>query len=198
MNRPARLFAASVFALAVSCQAPAPPPEPEVAPAPAPSPEGKAPGVPIGMVRITASKLNVRSGPSASDPVVASVRRGERLALLERAKKGWMKVALASGETGWVSSQYAKEVRNCSPDRDFRVIDAPPLSFDDGGAHGVVTVEATVGADGKVVSTRVLGNETGDPSLAAAAEREVRQARFEPPVRNCVSKRFIYTYRRTF
>jgi TonB family protein len=97
-----------------------------------------------------------------------------------------------------VSSQYAKEVRNCVPDRDFRIVDAPPLSFSDSGAHGRVTVEATVGADGKVASTKVIRNETGDPALAVAAERELRKARFEPPVRNCVAKRFIYTYVRAF
>ena len=77
-------------------------------------------------------------------------------------------------------------------------VDAPPLAFDESGSHGVVIVEATVGTDGKVVSTKVVRNETADPARAAAAEKEIRLARFEAPVRNCSPKRFIYTYRRTF
>ncbi|HEU5162644.1 MAG TPA: TonB family protein, partial [Thermoanaerobaculia bacterium] len=181
-----------------ACQTPAPAPEPDVVPEPAPAAAPQERPTPIGTVRITASKLNVRSGPSSSGSVIASVPKGTRLPLLERGPKGWVRVALPSGETGWVSQQYAKEVRNCVADRDFRIVDAPPLSFSDSGAHGRVTVEATVGADGKVASTKVLRNDTGDPALAAIAESELRKARFEPPVRNCAAKRFIYTYERTF
>jgi TonB family protein len=197
MNRSACLFIMCLLLLA-ACQSSAPPPEP----APLSPPEAVSPaGVelsPIGTVRVTASRLNVRSGPSASDDVIGAASRGERLALLERGTKGWVRVALASGQTGWVSAQYAKEVRNCPADREFRIIEPPALSFHENGAHGRVTVEATVGADGTVASTRLIRNETGDPALAASAEREIRSARFEPPVRNCLPKRFIYTYDRTF
>ena len=51
---------------------------------------------------------------------------------------------------------------------------------------------------GNVVSTRVVSNTTGDEALAAMAERELREAKFAPPVRNCVPKAFIYTYKRSF
>jgi uncharacterized protein YgiM (DUF1202 family) len=129
---------------------------------------------------------------------VTSVKKGERLGLVDRGTRGWFRVLLASGETGWIASQYAREVKTCPPDRDFRIVEAPPLTFDESGAHGEVVVEATVGADGKVVSTKVVRNETADPAHAAAAEREIRLARFDAPVRNCTAKRFIYTYRRTF
>jgi TonB family protein len=193
MSRPACIL----LILLAACQTSAPLPESEsAAPATiAPSEEDLAP---IGTVRVTASKLNVRSGPSATDAIVGAAARGERLTLLERGKQGWVRIALPSGQTGWVSAQYAREVRNCPADRDFRIVEAPALSFSDSGAHGRVTVEATVGADGKVASTKVLRNETGDPALSAAAERELRDARFEPPIRACVPKRFIYTYERTF
>ena len=191
--------AASLLLVALAaCQAPAPAPEPQALPQPAAVAQAEEPHSPIGTVRITASKLNVRSDPSATASVVASVPKGSRLPLLERGPKGWVKVALASGETGWVAQQYAKEIRGCVPDRDFRIVEAPPLSFSENGPRGKVTVEATVGADGKVASTKVLRNDTGDPALAALAEKELRQARFEAPIRNCSAKRFIYTYERAF
>lgn len=198
MNGRARLFALLPLAAALACQAPAPPPVPEPAPVAAAEPAAERPPTPIGTVRVTASKLNVRSEPSANAPIVTSVRKGERLGLVDRGTRGWFRVLLASGETGWIASQYAREVKTCPPDRDFRIVDAPPLAFDENGAHGEVVVEATVGADGKVVATKVVRNETADPARAAAAEREIRLARFEAPVRNCAAKRFIYTYRRTF
>lgn len=197
MNRRAR-FLALLPLLALACQAPAPPPEPEAVPEAVVAAEPEALPAPIGTVRVTASKLNVRSEPSAASAIVASVKRGERLALLDRGTKGWYRVAVAGGSAGWIASQYAREVKSCPPDREFRIVDAPPLTFADSGAHGAVIIEATVGADGKVVATKVIRNDTGDSSLSAAAEREIRLARFEAPIRNCVAKRFIYTYRRTF
>ncbi len=196
MNRRARFASLLPFLAVLACQAPSPPPAPEATPVEAAT--AAAAPAPIGTVRVTASKLNVRSEPSPQGAIVASVRRGERLGLIDRQTKGWFRVALAGGETGWISAQYAREVRTCAPDREFRIVEAPPLSFSDSGAHGTVVVETTVGTDGKVVATNVVRNETGDPALAFAAEREIRLARFEPPVRNCVAKRFIYTYRRTF
>ncbi len=198
MNGRARLVALLPLAAALACQAPAPPPAPEPAPAGAVAPAAPEPPVAIGTVRVTASKLNVRSQPSADATVVASAKKGERLGLVDRGTAGWYRVVLPSGESGWVAARYAREVKTCPPDRDFRIVEAPPLAFDESGAHGVVVLEATVGADGRVVATKVVRNETADPARAASAEREIRRARFEAPVRNCAAKRFIYTYRRTF
>jgi len=65
-------------------------------------------------------------------------------------------------------------------------------------AHGVVTVDANVDTRGIVTSTRLISNTTGDPALAALAEKEIRNARFVAPVRNCVAKAFIFTYKRSF
>lgn len=72
------------------------------------------------------------------------------------------------------------------------------LSFSDSGAHGAVVVEATVNAKGVVTSTRVISNATGDESLAFLAQKEIRAAKFSPPIRGCVPRAFIFTYRRTF
>lgn len=38
-----------------------------------------------------------------------------------------------------------------------------------------------------------------DPcGLATMAESEMRETRFAPPVRNCVAKAFVFTYKRAF
>src|SRR5204862_8217460 len=136
--------------------------------------------------------------------VVAHARRGEKLALLEDAGN-WLRVRLADGITGWVSSQHvvregaaARPRRGCAPDSDYSFVKAPKPAFSDSSSHGMVIVEANVDVKGNVTSTRVVSNSTGDQSLAALAERELREVKFAPPVRNCVAKAFVYTYTRTF
>ena len=62
----------------------------------------------------------------------------------------------------------------------------------------MVVIEASVDARGIVTSSRVVSNETNDDSLAAIAEREVRNARLAPPIRNCAPKAFFFTYKRPF
>ena len=170
----------------------------------APTPRAETgPAAPIGTVRVTAATLNVRRDASPSSDVVAQVRKGERLALLSDSDE-WMRVRLGNGDTGWVSSQYVirEGVRSrrpgCPTDSDYRMVSTPTPSFSEGGAHGLVTVEANVDASGRVTATRVVSNSTGDDALASTAEREIRAVKFVAPIRNCVAKPFIFTYKRAF
>lgn len=194
-----------VLLLLASCSsnAPAPAPAPErvpVAPAQA-TPEERA----IGTVRVNVSTLNVRREASVSAEVVGHVRRGERLTLVADAGE-WLRVKLNDGTTGWVSSQHvvrdgaAASLRHagCPPDSDYSFVNAPRPSFSEGGAHGMVVIEASVDARGIVTTTRVVSNETHDDALAELAGREIRGARFAPPIRNCVPKAFFFTYKRAF
>lgn len=205
------IFAVLVLAF-FRCAAPAPPP----APAPEPEPVRVEPAAPapleekvIGTVRVTASALNVRREASTEAEVLAQVKKGISLDVL-REDASWVKVRLASGETGWVAARFVssrpgsstarKTPRKggCPPDSDYAFEEAPMLSFSDSGAHGLVVVEANVNAQGKVTSTKVVSNATGDESLAFLAQREIRAAKFSPPIRGCVPRAFIFTYRRTF
>ena len=160
-------------------------------------------------MRVTTATLNVRKEPTTSGEVMAQVKRNDRLALL--ATRGeWSNVRMADGTTGWVSSKLVANDASlnsaaphrhggCPADSDFRFTQAPVPSFNDNQtAHGIVTVDANVDTRGVVTSTRIVSNTTGDPSLGTLAEREIRNAKFAPPVRNCAPKAFIFTYKRSF
>jgi hypothetical protein len=202
-----RVFLSLTLIVVCRCAAPPPPesvPEP-VAPPAAVVEEGEKV---IGTVRVTATALNVRAEASTEASVVTQVKKGQALDVL-REDDAWVKVRLASGETGWVASRFvssgsapagtAKAKRSgCPADSDYAFTETPTLAFSDSGAHGMVVVEAAVNAKGIVTATKVLSNGTGDDALAFLAEREIKGAKFSPPIRNCVPRSFIFTYRRTF
>jgi TonB family protein len=179
-----------------ACSTP-PPPAPETAPPAAP---GQEPA--IGTVKVTANTLNVRREASASSDVIGQVRRGERLALLSSSDQ-WDRIRLGTGEIGFVSVDHViregmRSRRGCPADADYQFTKTPTPAFSDSSAHGVVTVEANVDQGGNVTSTKLIANTTGDEALGVLAEREIRNARFSPPIRNCVPKAFIFTYKRSF
>lgn len=192
-----------------SCAAP-PPPAPVAAPEmPVPPPAAPAEEVVSGTVRVTASALNVRRDPAADAEVIAQVRKGTALGLL-KSDESWMKVRLADGSTGWVAERFvAREGANqkkrvsakrggCPADSDFAFLETPTPAFAEGGAHGLVIVEATVNTKGTVTSTKVVSNATGDEALAFLAAREIQSAKFSPPIRDCGPRAFVYTYRKMF
>lgn len=189
-----RLVLSALLLLAIAACQTAPPPPPVVEPPPA---EALARDEPIGTVRVTAATLNVRDEASTTSAILASVKKGEKLVLL-RGDGSWYKVRLSTGVDGWVSSKHVRRERSCPADSEFRFVEPPTVSFSDSAAHGVVSVEVDVDARGKILKTKVTGNTTGDEALAFLTEREIRTAKFAPPVRNCKPMRFIYVYRKTF
>jgi TonB family protein len=217
MRRMRRLLPIALLAaLLSSCGSSAPAPAPQAEPEPVATPPSEAPGgeAVIGSVTITATTANVRHDPSTNAAVLTQVTKGERLPLLGAGDE-WMKVRLASGESGWVSkSLVAREGERasraqahprpatwrggCPPDSDYRFTRTPTPTFSDSGKHGLVVVEASVNANGEVTSTRLVSNETGDEALGILAQREMKSARFSPPIRNCLPKAFIFTYKRSF
>jgi TonB family protein len=159
----------------------------------------------VGTVYVTGSSVNVRREGSTAADILAQVKRGDRLALLASGGD-WMQVRLADGTTGYVARSLVSSAPpstrprrgNCPPDSDFRFTTTPTPSFSQDGPHGLVVVEATVDTRGNVTTTRIVSNDTGEPALGALAEREIRNAKFAPPIRDCAPKAFIYTYKRTF
>jgi TonB family protein len=185
-----RLAIVVLFGLA-ACQSSVPP---GVAPVPSAQ----------DVVFVTASTLNVRREPSASADVIGQVRRGDRLTVI--ASNGdWTNVRLTSERTGWVSSAHvnatapdARSRRGCPPDSEFRFARTPTPDLRPTDKHGLVVVDATVDLLGNVTASRVVSNSTSDPALAQQAEREIRSAKFIPPVRDCAPRTFIFSYKRTF
>jgi len=188
-----------------SCAAPAPPP----ATAPAPPPPAAPQEAVTGTVYVTASALNVRSEPSMEAEVVASAKQGTALGVV-RSDESWTRVRLGDGTFGWVASRYVADERvaasrreqtkrgGCPPDSDYAFLEAPTPGFSEFGAHGLVVVEATVNARGIVTGTKLISNGTGDPALAAIAEREIKNSKFSSPIQDCQPRAFFFTYRRTF
>ena len=164
----------------------------------------------IGMVAVKASALNVRTEPSTDAEILQQAKRGEALSVLVD-DDGWLKVRLKNGVTGWVSGAHvtrAEDVGNsrpttkrksgCPDDSDFAFTKTPTLAFSEIRKPGLIVVDAYVNTKGVVTSTKVISNTTGDESLAFLAEREIKSAEFTPPIRNCVPRAFIYSYKRTF
>lgn len=56
---------------------------------------------------VTASKLNVRSGPSTDYSVIHVLWQGNKVKVIGQ-MGGWYKIRLSDGRTGWVSSSYLK------------------------------------------------------------------------------------------
>lgn len=130
------------------------------------------------------------------------------------ADESWTKVRLDDGTVGWVASRFvsrdgqpktnvrsksaARGRTGCPPDSDYAFVETPVLRGADPAPHGLVVVEATVNTKGIVTGTKVISNTTGDDALAFLTEKEIKSAKFSPPIRNCVARSFIFTYRRTW
>lgn len=85
----------------------------------------------LGRVTLESGRLNVRSGPSATYPVIAKALPGEAYFLLGRSADAvWLQIELLepSGEFGWVAAEYI--TADASPDSlpvASDVSDAPPV-----------------------------------------------------------------------
>jgi uncharacterized protein YgiM (DUF1202 family) len=66
-----------------------------------------------GEVIVDAPVLNVRSGPSLSNPKIYQVDEGYILEIHGRSN-GWLYVQLPNGEYGWVKSVFTKPVEPAS------------------------------------------------------------------------------------
>ena len=64
----------------------------------------------IGRAVITASSLNVRSGPGINHPAQYSISSGEMVDVLDRAN-GWLNIRDANRREGWISAQFAVEMQ---------------------------------------------------------------------------------------
>lgn len=66
---------------------------------------GTGGGSNTGVATVTASSLNIRSGPSLSNPVIGSLLEGTRVEVL-RTAGGWSEIADSAAGEAWVSSAF--------------------------------------------------------------------------------------------
>jgi len=71
---------------------------------------GSAGTTALGQVVITASSLNVRSGPGGGNPVQFTLASGAVVDVLAR-ESGWLSIRDPDGREGWVSADYTLEVQ---------------------------------------------------------------------------------------
>lgn len=60
---------------------------------------------------VTASSLNVRSGPGTSYSVVTNIKKNEKVEILQTSN-GWYKIKTTSGREGWASTSYISSNSN--------------------------------------------------------------------------------------
>ena len=74
------------------------------------STSSSAPSSSSYMVTVTASSLNIRSGPSTSYPVVGSIAKGGAYTIVEE-RSGWgLLKAYSQKKNGWISLKYTKRI----------------------------------------------------------------------------------------
>jgi SH3-like domain-containing protein len=80
-------------------------------------PQTEAAVVPPDAERLSVSSaVNMRAGPSTSTSTIMVLRAGEPVAVIGR-NRGWVNVALADGQSGWVYERYLSDgSRRAEPD----------------------------------------------------------------------------------
>lgn len=66
---------------------------------------------------VNATTLNIRSGPGTSYNVIAKLKKGDSVSILE-SKNGWHKINISGNKTGWVSGDYIKISENVENSND--------------------------------------------------------------------------------
>ncbi|MBD3334538.1 MAG: SH3 domain-containing protein [Candidatus Eisenbacteria bacterium] len=76
----------------------------------------------LGSHQVTASSLNIRSGPSTGDAVLISAPKGTVVTVLE-IRRGWARVRLPDETVGWCAARYLEKLAPAEP------AEPPPVTF---------------------------------------------------------------------
>ena len=153
---------------------------------------------PVGVLYVAQPTMPVHEKPDEKSAVVATYQSGEAISVL--AKKGdWAEVRTGGG-SGWAKSSDlmdadAKKQLEANPDVRFRIM---PLPVSAPSARGEIYIQADVNSDGDVVATKIIGNTTGSPELAAQNEQALKSAKFYPIIQKNERKPFQYFHKVTY
>ena len=101
-------------------------------------------------------------------------------------------LVIGAGPTGLACAIEAQKAEADNLNPRFKI---PPAPVTSPGAHGEVTLEASVNQDGEVTDVRQLVNTTGNPELASRNIHSLHLARFEPIIQHGTRQPFTYEYR---
>jgi TonB family protein len=165
----------------------------ESEPAPADAGESRAA---IAIAYVRGGELPIHARPSDDSPVIATYSRGQSVSVLSY-RGEWEEVRVAD-RSGWAraaSLADAAEAKAAEADNGTAKFRVPPAPVTSPGAHGEITLEASVNQDGEVIDVRTLQSTTGNPELVLRNRNALRAARFEPIVQHGQRKAFTYEYR---
>ncbi len=77
---------------------------------------------------VTSATLNVRGGPGTGYPVLSVAHAGQGFTITGRTADGWLRVGLASGSSGWVSSDYVVTIGDLNSVLEVSSAAADPLT----------------------------------------------------------------------
>ena len=153
---------------------------------------------PVAIKYVGAPQLPVREKPEDTAAVIATYQNGEAISIL--ADKGeWVEVRTGDA-SGWaraadLTTALAKAAEEETPTPKFKVM---PLPVSAPSAKGEIYIEADVNSDGEVISTRIITNTTGSPTLAQQNADALRSGKFHPIVIKNERKPFKYYHRVTY
>ena len=83
---------------------------------------------------VTATSLNVRSGPSTGHSVIFTVKKNDKVTILQ-SDNGWYKISAANGKSGWVSSEYiSTNISNTNQSTNKKIVNADTLNMRSGAS----------------------------------------------------------------
>lgn len=132
-----------------------------------------ADAAPVSTGTVTASKLNVRSGPSTGYSVIHALWNGNQVKVIGNSGN-WYKIQLSDGRTGWVSRTYLKTNQTVSPSQTEKLnttgtVTADKLNVRSGPSTGYSVIHALwngnrvkiIGQSGAWYNIRLSDGRTG-------------------------------------
>ena len=85
---------------------------------------------------VTASSLNIRSGPCTNYSIVTTVKKNDKVSIL-KSSNGWYKIETVSGKEGWASSSYISLSNdnadsNSNESKNIAIVNTDGLKFRNG------------------------------------------------------------------
>ncbi|RSD24094.1 SH3 domain-containing protein [Mesobacillus subterraneus] len=136
-------------------------------------------GADNGNVTITATSLNVRSGPGLSYPVAGSVKKGEKFSVIKQ-EGDWIQISLGGSKKGWVAEWFTSK-------------DAvkPAVSQSSTASTGSITANGLRVRKGPGTNHPVIGSLNSGQAVEILSSNGSWAEIKTPSVRGWVSKEYI-------